>query len=96
MHNHVSLLTHVHFSPFLVFSPIDLYGQYVTHLALLASSINGGDVPFPSSLACVFSLNQCVVLVRETALQCSLLFAFVTAEGGDLRRGGAPLVITTF
>lgn len=29
------------FFPLLVFSPIDLYGQSVTHLALLPFSING-------------------------------------------------------
>lgn len=72
----------------LLFSPIDLYGQYVTHLALLASSISGGEEEeggvcsfYPPS-PCLLSLDPCVVLGGGPALQRTLLFAFVTAGGG--------------
>lgn len=62
MHNHVSAFTHMIFLFLLVFSPIDLYGQYVTHLTLLASSINGGDslalISLHSSLWSVSSFSK--------------------------------------
>lgn len=59
-----------------MFSPIDLYGQYVTHLALLASSINGGVCvwgggPFP--FLPLPYLDQCVLVGEEAPQNMSVI-----------------------
>lgn len=85
----------------LLFSPIDLYGQYVTHLALLASSISGGEeeeggcAPFTLLLP-AFSLWIRVLYWEEDQLYSAVCYLhLLQPEGVNSRRGGgAPCLLS--